>query len=91
MVGIARAAEIFLEQESLTANEARDLRLVNAIVPPEKLRSFSTEKAEYFASKSPSALSTLVVALNHTHQPLEEYLDKVETAISETFKEQSTW
>ena len=76
-VGFARAAEIFLEQDSLNANEARDLRLVNAVVPPEELRSFSTEKAEYFASKSPLALSTLVVALNHAHKPLKEYLDEV--------------
>lgn len=91
MVGFARAAEIFLEQDSLTANEARDLRLFNAVVPPEELRSFSTEKAEYFASKSPLALSTLVVALNHTHQPLKEYLDMVETEFPAVFKEYSTW
>ncbi len=91
VVGFARAAEIFLEQDSLTANEARDLRLFNAVVPPEELRSFSTEKAEYFASKSPLALSTLVVALNHTHQPLKEYLDMVETEFPAVFKEYSTW
>ncbi len=91
VVGFARAAEIFLEQDSLTANEARDLRLFNAVVPPEELRSFSTEKAEYFASKSPLALSTLVVALNHTHQPLKEYLDTIETELPAVFKEYSTW
>ena len=77
VVGFARAAEIFLEQNSFTANEARDLRLVNAVAPPEELRSFSTKKAEYFASKSPLALSSIVVALNHAHQPLKEYLDEV--------------
>jgi enoyl-CoA hydratase/carnithine racemase len=77
VVGFARAAEIFLEQDSFTASEARDLRLVNAVAPTDELRSFATEKAEYFASKSPLALSSIVAALNHAHQPLQDYLDQV--------------
>ncbi len=82
MVGFARAAEIFLEQDSFTADEARDLRLVNAVAPTDELRSFATEKAEYFASKSPLALSSIVAALNHAHQPLQDYLDQVGSRFS---------
>ena len=91
VVGFAHAGEIMLENKSLTAAEARDLRLVNAVVPPDELRTFARQKAEYFASKSQLALSALVIAMNHMHQNLPEYLDEVGTGFNALFFNCNTW
>ena len=67
LVGFARAHEMMHERQSLTLSDARDRRLVNAIVAPGVLGPFAFDKDESFASESHIGLSSLVVARkNHT-------------------------
>lgn len=87
MLGFAHASEIYLEEKSLTAQEARELKLVNAVVPPDELRSFAEQKANYFASKPWPALSTLMIALKSSHLINPEYLDEVGTGFENVLRE----
>ena len=50
LVGFARAYEMILERQSLTLSDARDRRLVNAIVAPGVLGPFALDKDESFTS-----------------------------------------
>ena len=49
----------------------------------------SCQKAEYFASKSEVALSTLMIALNNAHLGLTDYLDAIGTGFEKVIKETS--
>lgn len=85
MLGTASTSEIYLNAQSLTAPEARDLKLVNAIAPPDALQSFAEQKAGYFASKSKLALRTLMIALNNTHLTLPDYLTEIGTGFESVY------
>jgi enoyl-CoA hydratase/carnithine racemase len=87
LLGIASTSEIYLNAQSLTAPEARDLKLVNAIAPSDALQSFAEQKADYFASKSKLALRTLTIALNNTHLTLPDYLAEIGTGFESEYIE----
>ena len=88
LVGFARANAIYLDGQSLSAQEARDFMLVNDIARTDDLRSLSEKKAEYFASKSSLALATLTVALNNAHLALPDYLSEIGTGFESAFIEE---
>ena len=87
MLGIATTIDIYLNEKSLTANDALDLKLVNDIAPSGELRRFAEEKAEYFASKSRIALSTLMISLSNAPRALPDYLSEIGTGFEAVFRE----
>ena len=88
VVGHGLTNTIYLDNESLTAQEARDIKLVNEIASSNDLDSFSEKKAEFFASKSKLALSTLTEALNNQHLNLADYLEKIGTGFESLYSEE---
>ena len=56
MVGSAKAKELILTGEMVDAQTARDIGLVNQVVPQENLMDFCLEMAKKIASKGPTAV-----------------------------------
>jgi enoyl-CoA hydratase len=73
IVGKHRAAEILLLGERMTAERARDLGLVNIVVPHEQLNATGLEWAERLARKPPTAvrLAKKVLRMSLTLSPQE--------------------
>jgi enoyl-CoA hydratase/carnithine racemase len=55
-VGRAKALEMILCGEPVTATQAQDIGLVNQVVPPDAVFSFTLKIAREMASKGPIAL-----------------------------------
>ena len=89
MVGTAETLNIFLNKALLTAEDSHQLKLVNDVAPADQLQQVAEQKAEYFASKSKIALSTLMVALNNTHLGLSDYLEAIGTGFEAVIKDTS--
>ncbi len=87
MLGIATTSEIYLNEKSLTADDALYIKLVNDIAPTGGLLQFAEQKAEYFASKSKIALSTLMISLTTAHLALPDYLNEIGTGFEAVFRE----
>lgn len=87
LVGMAQTYEILLETRSLSVEEARALKLVNAIVPRESLEADAIALAERFAAKPRQALRSLVVAFNHVGLPLADYLKEVGSGFEQIYGE----
>jgi hypothetical protein len=77
LLGKAQACELLLEGSSLSADEARSLKLVNAILPNEGFEADAIALAKNFADKPRNAIRSLVVALNHSSLPIADYLKEV--------------
>ncbi len=58
IVGLANAKEMFLTGRSYTAQRAKEMGLVNYVVPFDQLESFTYEMAEEIAANAPLSLSS---------------------------------
>lgn len=65
-VGTLRAAEIFLLADGLDAERARELGLVNAVVPAAELEAHARKVCERLAQKAPSAVRHTKALLRDT-------------------------
>lgn len=57
-IGLAKARELFITGERITAEEARRIGLVNYVVNSEKLDTLVKEKAKWIAESGPEAVKT---------------------------------
>lgn len=73
VVGKARAMEICLTGDPITATEAKDLGIVNRVVPPELFLEEAKALARKVASKPPLAVRQAKEAVNNVFN---DYLDK---------------
>ncbi|MEC1157205.1 1,4-dihydroxy-2-naphthoyl-CoA synthase [Cytobacillus horneckiae] len=64
IVGEKKAREIWYLCEQYTAEECKEMGLVNKIVPPEKLQEAAEEWAEKILQKSPTAIKMLKYSFN---------------------------
>jgi enoyl-CoA hydratase/carnithine racemase len=75
LVGPAKAAELFMTGEMISADEALRLGMVNHVVPDAELMPAALKLAEAFAEKSPLALRLIKKGLHQTfEQPLDAML-----------------
>jgi enoyl-CoA hydratase/carnithine racemase len=73
IIGAARALEMILTGEPITAKRAAEIGLVNAAVPADALDDYAQRLAKLLASRSPSGAQT---AKRLVHRGLEVALDK---------------
>ncbi len=66
LMGHRRAAELLFFGEPFNAESARNLGIVNAVVPTTELLATATEKAKQLAEKPPSALRTTKALLKRS-------------------------
>lgn len=66
LMGHRRAAELLFFGEPFTAETARDLGIVNAVVAGSELLATATARAQQLAEKPPSALRTTKALLKHS-------------------------
>lgn len=64
IVGFGKAVEMILTGNSIDANEAYRIGLVNKVVPQSELRNVALEMARAILSKSPIAVSIAIKAIN---------------------------
>jgi enoyl-CoA hydratase/carnithine racemase len=75
LVGPAKAAELFMTGEMISAGEALRLGMVNHVVPDAELMQTALKLAETIAEKSPLALRLMKKGLHQTfEQPLDAML-----------------
>ena len=87
LLGKAQAWELLLEGTSLSADEARALKLVNAVLPNESFEAGAIALAETFADKPRQGIRSLVVAFNHSSLPIEDYLQEAGAGFDNIYKE----
>lgn len=68
LIGFGKAMEMFLTCKSYSAEEAREMGLVNQVVLPENLKKETTDIAEQLASLPPIALQMTKKAVVHAYQ-----------------------
>ena len=76
-LGHAEAADILLEGRSLTASEAFDLRLVNKLVPADRLEQIAMDTARRFSGIPAPALRALKRGLVASTEGLMSYLEQI--------------
>jgi enoyl-CoA hydratase len=59
LIGTGRAMEMMLEGRTLSPREALDVGLVQAVVPPDQVKSAAIRTAERLARRSPEAIRSL--------------------------------
>ncbi|HZT95917.1 MAG TPA: enoyl-CoA hydratase-related protein [Chloroflexota bacterium] len=64
LVGRTKAMEMVLVGDRISAQEAKELGLVNAVVPPDQLLDLAIEMGKKIASKSPAAVKLAKRAIN---------------------------
>ncbi len=80
LVGLAKAKELIMIGERITAEQAREIGLLHKVVPKDKLREETTSLARKLAEGPPVALKLAKYALNYgTQVPLDVGL-KLEAA-----------
>lgn len=87
LLGKAQAWELLIEGTSLGVDEARALKLVNAVLPDESFEADAISLAETFAVKPRQAIRSLVVALNHSSLPISDYLKEVGTGFEKIYQD----
>lgn len=92
IVGIARAREILLEDETLDARDALEEGLVTEVVPDDEARERARERARRLADKPRTAVASAKARLSTPQDDLVEHLDaeRETTALSaesEAFRE----
>ena len=87
LIGVAETWDILLEGRSLTAEQARSQKLVNAVLPKETFEAEAIALAKGVAAKPRQALASLVVAFNHVYMPLESYLQEVGVGFEKIYGE----
>ena len=75
LIGRGKTIEVMLSDRDITAQEAKDLGLINDIVPYENLEAFTFTKAKEFAQKPMSSLLAVKQLLNFSIRGLKDYLD----------------
>jgi enoyl-CoA hydratase/carnithine racemase len=78
-LGYGAAQEILIEGRSLTANDARDLRLVNRVVAADVLAEESNRVATNLCAKPALALRSLKRTFRHVDKDLVTYLENTGT------------
>ncbi|MBU1298174.1 MAG: enoyl-CoA hydratase/isomerase family protein [Bacteroidetes bacterium] len=87
IVGIGRAMEITLTGNTIDANEAFRIGLVNKVVPLTELKKVAEDSAKTILSKSPAAISLAIKAINSNLElPLDAGLKLEAELFSECFK-----
>lgn len=76
LIGYAKTREIYLEQQSLSAQQAREHHIVDVVVDPGFLDQEATEIAIKYGSFDRRALKSLTRALDLTTLELMDYLEK---------------
>jgi enoyl-CoA hydratase/carnithine racemase len=74
--GLARASELLLLGEEISAERAERFGLVNAVVPAESLHRHAVEKAKALAQKPPKALAAARKMLRGDQNELLILMDK---------------
>lgn len=69
-IGQKRAREIFFLGETYDAEEAKDMGMVNRVVPHDRLEAVALDWAERISTKSPTAIRMLKYAFNATDDGL---------------------
>jgi enoyl-CoA hydratase/carnithine racemase len=83
LVGLAKALEMFLTGEVLSAQEALDVGLVNRVVPHERLMEETLGLADRIASKPPLATRMMKRAVYQAQRStLRSHLDYISSQIS---------
>jgi enoyl-CoA hydratase/carnithine racemase len=82
-LGISRAREVYLTRDSLTAQEALELGIVNQVSETDLLEQAGVAVAERFAEFDRAAVESLVKATEQLHQDLDAYLKKVGTGFGD--------
>lgn len=59
LVGVGRAMQMMLEGRTLSAREALDVGLVQAVVPPDQVKEAAVRTGERLATRSPLAIRSL--------------------------------
>jgi len=75
LLGSARAAELFLLSERVTAQDAHTMGLVADVVPDESLLAHSVAMASRVAAFSPLAIAAIKENLHDDAADLSTYLD----------------
>ncbi|MDI6779469.1 MAG: enoyl-CoA hydratase-related protein [Bacteroidota bacterium] len=87
IVGIGRAMEMTLTGNTIDANEAFRMGLVNKVVPLTELKKVAEDSAKTILSKSPAAISLAIKAINSNLElPLDAGLKLEAELFSECFK-----
>lgn len=74
LIGMAKAKELFMCGDWFTAEQAKDLGLVNEVLAPEKLLPRAVEVASEIAKRNPETMTQMKKVLN---APLRDQLDAV--------------
>ena len=86
VVGPAYAKEIFFTGRRFDAQEAREMGLVNRVVPSAELESTARQLAESIASNAPLTLLAAKAAVNEgTRDPQDRDLAKIERMVERCF------
>jgi len=93
LIGMSKAKELMLLGDKITAEEAKELGLVNFVVEPKEMEGFLDSLAKKLLRKAPLALTNAKYLLNHSiensidHQMYLEGRLMIETAMSEECKQ----
>jgi 2-(1,2-epoxy-1,2-dihydrophenyl)acetyl-CoA isomerase len=68
LIGFGKAMEMFLTCRSYSAEEAKEMGLVNQVVLPEELKKRTAELAEQLSSLPPIALQMTKKSVSHAYQ-----------------------
>jgi enoyl-CoA hydratase/carnithine racemase len=83
LVGIAKAMELFLTGDILSAQEALHIGIVNRVVPPERLMEESLVLAEKISSKPPLAVRMMKRAIYQSQtSTLRAHLDYISSQLA---------
>jgi enoyl-CoA hydratase/carnithine racemase len=82
-IGFGKARELYLTRDSLTAQEALELGIVNHLAEPDSLEQDGLSAAERFAEFDRSAMEFMVKATEQLHLDLEGYLEKAGTGFGD--------
>jgi len=86
-VGTRRALQIFLAEDSFSAQQAYDWGLVAKIVPADELKAATRQFAERLAQNPPAAIAgTKSLVYQAAHTPTRQQLDAEEHAIIEAMQ-----
>ena len=85
LIGRAKTYEIMLSKKDVSAHEARELGLVNEVVPFANLESAAFERAEEFSQKPLSSVAALKALLNFSYQDLQRYLEHENEVLLRSF------
>ncbi|MEX0761774.1 MAG: enoyl-CoA hydratase [Dehalococcoidia bacterium] len=89
IVGPSHAKEIFFTARRFTAQEAKDMGLVNRVVPAGDLESTVREIAEQIAANAPLTIRAAKAAVTEaTKDPADRDLAKIEAMVAECFASQ---